>query len=135
MMVVTQMMTAVTQMMKEETLKTMGIWRMMLNTKWNHLAVVSYVPNHKLAEKGIFYWNIHHIKKWRQVNTKEQNEVIASFCWEGIRNHNMEVMKFGEFTAPNFIRKRISKNKEDIPVICSRWKGFFTRLISRLVIF
>ena len=32
MMVETQMMMAVTQMMKEETLKTMGIWRMMLNT-------------------------------------------------------------------------------------------------------
>ena len=56
------------------------------------------------------------------MNSKEQDRIISIFRKEGVRNHNLELLKSGKET---FMRERKSDKDDEIPVMCSGCKGFF----------
>ena len=57
------------------------------------------------------------------LTSKEQDIIIAEFRRDGIRSHNMEILKSGD---KSFIRERKS-SYEDLPVMCAGCKGFFAK--------
>ena len=57
------------------------------------------------------------------LTSKEQDIIIAEFRRDGIRSHNMEILKSGD---KSFIRERKS-SYEDLPVMCAGCKDFFAK--------
>ena len=67
------------------------------------------------------------VKPLLKMNTTEQDRFIEGFRKQAMRNHNMNVLKSdcGEFLKE--IQKQSRQSKEELPLMCSGCKGFFSK--------
>ena len=67
------------------------------------------------------------MKPLLKMNTAEQDRFIEGFQKQEMQNHNMNVLKLdrGDFLRER--KKQSSQSEEELPVMCSGCKGFFSK--------